>query len=40
MGGLDWSEVEPLIENHLGDLEVSVILYDTYEKGVKAAEPG
>ncbi len=40
VGGLDWSEVEPLIENHLGDLEVSVILYDTYEKGVKAAEPG
>lgn len=39
VGGLDWSEVEPLIESHLGDADVSVIVYDTYEKGVKASEP-
>ena len=38
VGGLDWSEVEPLIENHLGDLKIPVIIYETYEKGVKAKE--
>lgn len=31
-GGLDWSEVELLIETHLGDLEIPVIVYATYEK--------
>lgn len=40
VGGLDWAEVEQLIENHLGDLDVSVVVYETFEKGVKAAEPG
>lgn len=40
VGGLDWSEVEPLIESHLGDLDTTVIVYETFEKGVKAAEPG
>ena len=38
VGGLDWSEVEPLIESHLGDLKIPVIIYETYEKGVKAKE--
>ena len=40
VGGLDWAEVVPLIESHLGDLDVSVVVYETFEKGVKAAEPG
>lgn len=39
VGGLDWSEVQPLIDSHLGDLGIAVIVYETYEKGVKAAEP-
>lgn len=39
VGGLDWEEVEPLIENHLGDLDIPVIVYATYEKGTKADEP-
>jgi O-acetyl-ADP-ribose deacetylase (regulator of RNase III) len=39
VGGLDWSEVEPLIESHLGDLDIPVIVYETYEKGQKANEP-
>jgi O-acetyl-ADP-ribose deacetylase (regulator of RNase III) len=39
VGGLDWSEVEPLIESHLGDLSIPVIVYETYEKGQKAHEP-
>jgi len=39
VGGLDWDEVEPLIESHLGDLGIPVIVYVTYEKDEKAAEP-
>lgn len=39
VGGLDWSEVEPLIESHLGDLNIPAIIYETYEKGQKAKEP-
>ena len=38
VGGLDWGEVEPLIEKHLGDLEIPVIVYETYDKDQKAAE--
>jgi O-acetyl-ADP-ribose deacetylase (regulator of RNase III) len=39
MTGLDWNEVKPLIEKHLGDLGIPVYVYVTYQKGVKAAEP-
>ncbi|MCC7055662.1 MAG: hypothetical protein IT355_20490 [Gemmatimonadaceae bacterium] len=39
-GGLDWSDVKPLVEKHLGDLGIPVFVYTTYEKGVKAVEPG
>lgn len=38
VGGLEWSEVEPIIESHLGDLKIPVIIYEAYEPGVKAAE--
>jgi hypothetical protein len=38
VGGLEWSDVEPLIETHLSDLEIPVIVYETYEQGKKAAE--
>jgi len=38
VGGMDWSEVEPLINEHLGDLKIPVIIYETYEKGKKAQE--
>lgn len=37
VGGLDWDEVKPLIENHLQDLGVPIYLYTSYEKG-KAGE--
>lgn len=30
VGGLDWSEVKPLIEHQLGDLGIAVIVYETY----------
>jgi O-acetyl-ADP-ribose deacetylase (regulator of RNase III) len=38
--GLDWREVRPLIDNHLGDLGVPVYLYVNYQKSNKAQEPG
>jgi O-acetyl-ADP-ribose deacetylase (regulator of RNase III) len=40
MTGLEWNEVRPLIEKHLGDLKIPVYLYVNYQKGVKADEPG
>ncbi|MCB9990959.1 MAG: macro domain-containing protein [Rhodospirillales bacterium] len=38
VGGLDWGEVEPLIEQYLGDLDIPVIIYETYNKGETADE--
>lgn len=38
VGGLDWADVQPLIEETLGDLEIPVIIYETYAKGEKAEE--
>lgn len=40
VGGLDWSEVQPLIEKHLGDLSIPVFVYGTYQAGVAANEAG
>lgn len=39
VGGLDWAEVKPLIEQHLGDLDVEVYVYETYHAGQAATEP-
>ena len=39
VGGLEWSEVKPLIERHLGDLDIPVYLYVTYRPGQAAEEP-
>jgi O-acetyl-ADP-ribose deacetylase (regulator of RNase III) len=39
-GRLDWAEVQPLVQQHLGDLDIPVYVYTTYHKGQKAAEPG
>lgn len=39
VGGLDWSDVEPLIEHHLGTLNIPIIIYSTYAAGKQAAEP-
>jgi O-acetyl-ADP-ribose deacetylase (regulator of RNase III) len=38
VGGMEWSEVEPPIEQHLGDLKIPVVIYETYVKDVKPAE--
>jgi O-acetyl-ADP-ribose deacetylase (regulator of RNase III) len=40
VGGLDWSQVEPLIQKHLGSLKIPVFVYSHYESGVQAQEPG
>ena len=39
LNGLDWSDVRPMIEHHLGALDIPVYLYTNYQKGVKATEP-
>ena len=40
VGGLDWNEVKPLIEKHLGDLKMPIFVYTRYQPGVQANEPG
>ncbi len=39
VGGLDWSDIRPLIGKQLGDLGIPIYVYATYQKGVKAEEP-
>lgn len=39
VGGLNWEDVKPLIEHQLGDLDIPVYVYSTWQKGVKADEP-
>ncbi|MDO8988958.1 MAG: macro domain-containing protein [Sideroxyarcus sp.] len=39
INGLDWNDVKPLIEKQLGELNIPVYIYSTYQKGVKATEP-
>lgn len=38
VGGMDWAEVETLIHKHLDDLDIPVIIYTTYQKGVAGKE--
>ncbi|HEU0187493.1 MAG TPA: Appr-1-p processing protein [Gallionellaceae bacterium] len=38
LSGLDWNDVKPLIDKHLGDLDIPVYVYVNYQKGVKANE--
>ncbi len=40
VGGLEWSEVLPLIEKHLGGLATPVFVYGKYEPNAQAHEPG
>ncbi|NKB33082.1 MAG: Appr-1-p processing protein [Pseudomonadales bacterium] len=39
VGGLEWSQVKPLIESQLGDLEISIYIYTVFHAGQKANEP-
>lgn len=38
VGGLDWKDVEPLIEQHFGDGSIRAYVYAKYRASVKAAE--
>lgn len=38
VGGLDWADVKPLLQQHLGSLGIPVLLYETYRKDVAADE--
>lgn len=38
VGGLEWSQVLPLLDHHLGDLELPVYVYTTFRPGL-AGEP-
>jgi len=38
VGGLDWSEVKPLINSQLGELEIPIYVYSNYLSGQKAQE--
>lgn len=38
VGGLEWDDVRPLIEQHLGDLDIPVYVYSVYHPGQRAAE--
>jgi O-acetyl-ADP-ribose deacetylase (regulator of RNase III) len=38
VGGLEWSEVKPLIEQHLADCGADIFVYSNYRKGEKAEE--
>jgi O-acetyl-ADP-ribose deacetylase (regulator of RNase III) len=38
VGGLEWTDVQPLIKKHLAELTIPVIIYTTYLKGKKASE--
>lgn len=39
VGGMNWDEVRPLIQKHLGDLPIPVYVYVTYHKDQLASEP-
>ena len=38
VGGLDWNDVRPAIEKHLGTLPIPVSVYSTYRRGETAEE--
>lgn len=38
VGSLDWDEVRPLIEKHLGDLPIPIYVYANYHPGEHARE--
>lgn len=38
VGGLEWTDVKPLIEKTFADVEIPVYVYETYEKDLRAKE--
>ncbi len=39
VGGLDWADVRPVLEERLGHLDIPVYVYAEYHAGMSAAEP-
>jgi O-acetyl-ADP-ribose deacetylase (regulator of RNase III) len=40
VGRMDWGEVKPLIERHLGPAKIPIYVYEIYHAGQQAQEPG
>jgi O-acetyl-ADP-ribose deacetylase (regulator of RNase III) len=38
VGALPWAEVEPIVRQQLGDLDLPVYVYSTFRRGVRGAE--
>lgn len=38
VGGLSWDDVFPLIQKHLGGVDIPIYVYTAYESGVRASE--
>ncbi|WP_238946453.1 macro domain-containing protein [Vandammella animalimorsus] len=38
VGGLQWEDVKPLVQQYLGELDIPVVVYTTYHKGEQADE--
>lgn len=38
VGGLEWKDVKPLIDQHLGGAQANIFVYSEYKKGVAAKE--
>lgn len=38
VGSLDWADVKPLIEQHLGDLKIPIVVYSKFKAGAQADE--
>jgi O-acetyl-ADP-ribose deacetylase (regulator of RNase III) len=38
VGGQDWKDVKPLLEQHLSDLKIPVYVYETFQKDKTAEE--
>lgn len=38
VGGLEWKDVQPLVNEQLGDIGIPVFVYSVYHQGVKAKE--
>lgn len=38
VGGLEWANVKPMLLQHLGDLNIPIIVYTTFHAGQTAAE--
>lgn len=39
VGGLDWSQVKPLIDSQLSDVDADIYVYENYVPGQRAEEP-